>query len=307
MGTPQFEKAGQYDHLPVGPGQIRWFKNVTRNKGSEVAYEDVLTRKAPVLNWPTSKGKTNPSRPHKGDIVLVFQRPKKVGGGKTIMSHLFQILDEVPFEDPEFKKHKWARRIEVIAVNDLSNPFPKPEEFNFGAAGNSGVACDITKLANVAGLTVKQTQQKIWECFGLSSGGLVSSDTTDYNDLEPLSTLQRTYQEGERLRVHIQTERALRNSDAVRDKINEGFRFGNGRLLCECCRFDFFEEYGLIGQGFVECHHKNFISNGERKTTLEDLALVCSNCHRMLHRRKDDGTYLKVSELTEYFSSKIPY
>lgn len=36
---------------------------------------------------------------------------------------------------------------------------------------------------------------------------------------------------------------------------------------------------------------------GERITRKEDLSLVCSNCHRMLHRKTKEGNYLKVSDL----------
>jgi hypothetical protein len=56
---------------------------------------------------------------------------------------------------------------------------------------------------------------------------------------------------------------------------------------CIVCAFDFEREYGQIGEAFIECHHTRPVSEmrpGER-TDLADLAAVCSNCHRMLHRR----------------------
>ncbi|WP_343704060.1 HNH endonuclease [Chitinophaga sp.] len=70
-----------------------------------------------------------------------------------------------------------------------------------------------------------------------------------------------------------------------------------GRLACEVCAFDFSHTYGPIGEGFIECHHRIPLAliKVERETKLEDLALVCSNCHRMLHRRPEVLTidYLK--------------
>ncbi|MEZ4801682.1 MAG: HNH endonuclease [Gelidibacter sp.] len=62
-----------------------------------------------------------------------------------------------------------------------------------------------------------------------------------------------------------------------------------GKLDCETCTFDFYEAYGDLGKGYIECHHISPLSElgGETTTTLDDLALVCSNCHRMLHRRID--------------------
>lgn len=54
-------------------------------------------------------------------------------------------------------------------------------------------------------------------------------------------------------------------------------------LACEVCGFDFAERYGEHGRGFAECHHIRPIAKGGRETHLDDLAIVCANCHRMLH------------------------
>lgn len=61
-----------------------------------------------------------------------------------------------------------------------------------------------------------------------------------------------------------------------------------GSLKCEVCEFDFKERYGAIGEGFCEVHHKVPLSSldEETETKLEDLAVLCSNCHRMIHRTK---------------------
>ncbi len=61
-----------------------------------------------------------------------------------------------------------------------------------------------------------------------------------------------------------------------------------GKLECEVCKFDFALEFGRHGTGFIEAHHKIPVSqlDGKTKTRVADLALVCSNCHRMLHRGK---------------------
>jgi 5-methylcytosine-specific restriction protein A len=60
-----------------------------------------------------------------------------------------------------------------------------------------------------------------------------------------------------------------------------------GRLACEACDLDFGERYGQRGEGFIECHHtKPLASSGETLTRLDDLALLCSNCHRMVHLRR---------------------
>jgi 5-methylcytosine-specific restriction protein A len=63
-----------------------------------------------------------------------------------------------------------------------------------------------------------------------------------------------------------------------------------GKLDCEVCGVDFYVRYGQIGKGYIEAHHKVPLSQLEvsADTTMADLALVCSNCHRMLHRGIND-------------------
>jgi 5-methylcytosine-specific restriction protein A len=61
---------------------------------------------------------------------------------------------------------------------------------------------------------------------------------------------------------------------------------------CQACNLDFAEYYGDIGEGFIEVHHLRPISSLEegvavRYDVAEDLAVLCSNCHRMIHRYCD--------------------
>jgi 5-methylcytosine-specific restriction enzyme A len=59
-----------------------------------------------------------------------------------------------------------------------------------------------------------------------------------------------------------------------------------GKLHCEVCAFNFAEIYGSRGGDFIEAHQIVPVSEGGiRKVRPGDLALVCSNCHSMLHRR----------------------
>lgn len=92
-----------------------------------------------------------------------------------------------------------------------------------------------------------------------------------------------TFEGAPRLRAHLARER---DRTIVIAKISAVLR-DKKVLACECCSFDFQRTYGNLGQGFCEVHHLYPI--GERTenevTRLEDLAIVCSNCHRMLHRK----------------------
>lgn len=73
-----------------------------------------------------------------------------------------------------------------------------------------------------------------------------------------------------------------------------------GALACEVCDFDFFAHYGELGRGFIECHHLLPLCELAlpRNTRLDDLAVVCSNCHRMFHRARSGSSIGELRELT---------
>lgn len=93
-------------------------------------------------------------------------------------------------------------------------------------------------------------------------------------------------------REHISRERNRKLIEKKREDVLKR----EGRLTCEACGFDFGVRYGERGEGFIECHHLKPVSSlmdGD-KTNLRDLALVCSNCHRVIHRRRP---WLSLDEL----------
>jgi len=68
---------------------------------------------------------------------------------------------------------------------------------------------------------------------------------------------------------------------------------------CWVCGFNFIEKYGNLGKDFIEIHHLMPISNGERESTVDDVRPVCSNCHRMIHRRKEMLTIQQLKNIIE--------
>ena len=90
--------------------------------------------------------------------------------------------------------------------------------------------------------------------------------------------------EGE-LKQHVHFER-VRNREIVKIAKKIFMDRHGGRLFCEVCGFDFAEKYGEIGEGFIEAHHIQPVSEmmAETMTSVEDFKMVCSNCHSMLHQ-----------------------
>jgi 5-methylcytosine-specific restriction protein A len=56
------------------------------------------------------------------------------------------------------------------------------------------------------------------------------------------------------------------------------------------CDLDFAERYGKIGQGFIEAHHLRPKEGIPVKYDVAaDFAVLCSNCHTMIHRFSDSS------------------
>jgi hypothetical protein len=67
---------------------------------------------------------------------------------------------------------------------------------------------------------------------------------------------------------------------------------------CMACDFDFKQRYGARGENFIEVHHLKPVSTLEKETNVDpktEMAVVCSNCHRMIHRKIDE--VLSLEEL----------
>ena len=95
---------------------------------------------------------------------------------------------------------------------------------------------------------------------------------SDYEAAEGNPILQR----------HLRRERDL---TLVRRK-RSAVLAATGRLACEACQFDFQKCFPGLGAGFCEVHHTRALAQGERITKLGDLAILCSNCHRMIHKTR---------------------
>ncbi len=79
-----------------------------------------------------------------------------------------------------------------------------------------------------------------------------------------------------------------REAEARRKKIQEALRVNEGKLICEVpnCGFDFAEQYGALGEGYAQVHHLLPLGKAPtdgREPKLKDLAIVCANCHVMIH------------------------
>jgi 5-methylcytosine-specific restriction enzyme A len=139
-------------------------------------------------------------------------------------------------------------------------------------------------------------EEEIWNEFANDVPGLREaaalirasiSDPVVFADLQNISTDDSEgVEEGDfSYRLHKRYER---NRKIVDEKKSETLAT-LGHLRCECCEFDFADGYGELGFGYIEAHHRKpvFKMKPGEKTRLSDLALLCSNCHRMIHSRRE--------------------
>ena len=80
-----------------------------------------------------------------------------------------------------------------------------------------------------------------------------------------------------------------------------------GRIVCECCGFDFALAYDIKDE-YIEVHHRFPFSQteGEHPVNADtDLVPLCANCHRMIHHGMGGrGKCMTLEELKEMYRGK---
>lgn len=92
-------------------------------------------------------------------------------------------------------------------------------------------------------------------------------------------------------RMHKARER----NNQVISFAKEKFKKQNGRLFCQV--------YGDIGKDFIEGHHTIAISEmiADHKTKVKDIAMLCANCHTMVHKKRP---WLTMKDLDKLIKNK---
>jgi len=100
------------------------------------------------------------------------------------------------------------------------------------------------------------------------------------------------------VKYRLSAER-VRNTALYKAKIR--LTASNGPICCEGCNQDYCSIYGEIGQDIWHVHHNNPLGTGAaRVTKLDDLAVLCPNCHAIVHKHEP---ILSVEELRHLISN----
>jgi hypothetical protein len=138
-----------------------------------------------------------------------------------------------------------------------------------------GPLASVNWSTPASGIQIKQGTHdldRLWgDLVGLYGGVQVGIEDAGALEGETRMTLCR----------HRARERWLRD-----EKIAQWKAAHDGRLPCEVFGFDFFEFYGEIGRDYAQVHHLKPLGDRTRPsmTQLDELTVVCANCHVMAHR-----------------------
>lgn len=180
--------------------------------------------------------------------------------------------------DTLFKVQYLTRRLgSMLAIQELRET-PVVEDASFLKSGPATTLYPLTteqalvifRLLAARNPSVKST----WSDLDTSVYGEVIIDVDELNN---------SAMEGSRkLATHFVRERNRKIVEAKKRQMLAKI----GKLECQVCGFDFEAVYGDAGRGFCEVHHLNPLSDAgtEVETMLNDLAVLCSNCHRIIHR-----------------------
>lgn len=133
-------------------------------------------------------------------------------------------------------------------------------------------------------------------------GGLTDLPPADDDDAVEGDSVD----ERRRYRQHRSIERNPSTSRKVKKALG---------YVCQGCSFDFEKVYGEIGHQYIEAHHLIQLGNLPPNTVVPmnvktDFAVLCANCHRMMHRKNgpktlaDLRTVHKLPALIELFNGK---
>lgn len=160
-----------------------------------------------------------------------------------------------------------------------------------------GKRYNITALPSLAVMAEDAVRMlKLYRAIAKNNDLDFASTDVDLVDLKDGAELPKGTLEGaKQVLDHKRLERRTRNPKLVKEVKN---RLG---YTCMACKFSFSDAYSKLMDGYIEAHHKVPIASlpdhgAMLKPTADDFLVLCSNCHRAIHRAgcPDLPTFLKL-------------
>jgi hypothetical protein len=222
-------------------------------------------------------------------VELGFRKPKGSSdwaGAAQLASLILTTLYPSRFVD--YRRERWKRFADKFGCEQLPSVATHSEWLIWAGEFASAISESQT-YQEFWPLDIGRLSQPLWVISGICWSGVAPGKPQS----GPFDPTKLSFPEGAaKRRLHLIRER---NRTLVGMAKSIGLE-KDPKLRCQVCNFSFLERYGKHGRGFIEAHHKQPVAElkSECRSRLEDIALVCANCHRMLH--SGDNT-LTIEEL----------
>lgn len=219
--------------------------------------------------------------------VVSVDEEIRPGSGATLQFNSDETVSGVPPVLHHHGRITVRSAITRARLCELFHELAPTAALEFGIAATTRWPVTIGSINNCSQLVdrlflyaygVEQAKRSLRGETGLPALGPGPVEESEQDEPEGIEGDIRLY-----LVKHRRREAFLREA-----KLAEALQRGNGRLVCEVpgCSFDFGEVYGAVGRGYAQVHHLRPLANLDQpeETRLGDLAVVCANCHEMIHR-----------------------
>lgn len=272
-----------------------------------------------TCHWSPSANRAGHDRyslmrePAPGDLVLHFYNhtwadgatESRLSGSSVVSSSYTETTSEPPMAG-DWSGMGTYYRIALSNYNKFPNPLPLrlltdeyKDAIRSDLVENRHRFYPFTKHADdirtVQGIYLAQCTPLLYDIF-LQALGIQDSISDTGIDIEASSVLPDPHSEY-REAIRLKSERYFFSGNP---QLSQDAKQHYG-LDCSICGFNFEEFYGDLGKGYIEVHHINPLSErseGEWTedlvSTLEDVTVLCANCHRMLHRTRPAHTVNEI-------------
>lgn len=283
-----------------------------RNEG-KLALENALANERKKLHIKTSPGNANwadipwlaihlPSVTNSNQkgyyIVYLFSSNMKnvylcMGQGVTIVeeefgksckNELLQRSNIMRKRVPEYKQNFEGTTPDLKGKTPLSSKYP------YAVAFHKKYIVKNLPLENILISDLQEMLHLYNLLYDRGGTDILEDQSFIFGDEE----IPETIEEQKKHTLHYRIER--KTSFTKKIKKAKGY-------TCEACGFNFEKTYGDIGKEFIEAHHLTPLSElkeGEiRSYSIDDFAVLCANCHRMIHRKDAPKSVQELKKLLQ--------